>query len=120
MLEPAFTPASNPLSFHIPAQIAILSPHGQTPIFRFSKVLSETAGVPGREERIREILRREAKPLFDKISVDPMGSLIATKKSSVKNAKKVLFACHMDGRSDFMSGTSGSDGHLRIQNAGEF
>ena len=40
------------------------------------KALSEAAGVPGREERVREILRREGQALFDEISVDPLGSLI--------------------------------------------
>jgi tetrahedral aminopeptidase len=59
------------------------------------KQLSEAPGVPGREERVREILQPYAKKLFDTVTVDPMGSLIATKKAH-KGALRVLLACHMD------------------------
>lgn len=60
------------------------------------KQLSEAPGVPGREERVREILQAQAKKLFDTVTIDPMGSLIATKKPAGKKAPRVLLACHMD------------------------
>ena len=41
------------------------------------KQLSEAPGVPGREERVRAIIEREAKKLFDDVSTDNLGSLIA-------------------------------------------
>ena len=62
----------------------------------FLKALSEAAGVPGREERVRDILQREARVLFDDLSTDPMGNLIAIKRSRAPGAKRVLLACHMD------------------------
>jgi putative aminopeptidase FrvX len=34
------------------------------------KSLSEAAGVPGREERVRKVLERECKALFDDVSTD--------------------------------------------------
>lgn len=61
------------------------------------KELCESAGVPGREGRLREIVRREMTPLADEIRVDAMGNLIALKKASkAKKAKKLMIAAHMD------------------------
>ena len=60
------------------------------------KQLSEAPGVPGREERVRDILQREAKGLFDDVSTDALGSLIAVKRSKQPSAPKVLLACHID------------------------
>ena len=85
----------------------------------FLKTLSETPGVPGREERIRDILRKEATPLFDNVSVDPMGSLICIKKPTVANAQKVLLACHMDEIGFYVRHVD-DKGFVRIQNAGGF
>src|SRR5437762_11782791 len=42
--------------------------------------LCETPGVPGREERLRAVVRRELAPLADDIRVDAMGNLIARKR----------------------------------------
>ncbi|MGB1123713.1 MAG: M42 family metallopeptidase [Phycisphaeraceae bacterium] len=70
-----------------------------------------TAGVPGREYRITELIKKEIKGLFDSVTVDPMGSIIAVKKptagrTSKKSTKKkitrssapkkVMLAAHMD------------------------
>src|SRR5207248_8124541 len=60
------------------------------------KSLSEAAGVPGSEERVRKIVERECAGLFDQVGTDVMGNLIATKKSGAKDAKRVLIACHID------------------------
>ena len=49
------------------------------------KKLSEASGVPGREERVRQILQRETEGLFDEVETDPMGNLIATKKATDEN-----------------------------------
>jgi tetrahedral aminopeptidase len=60
--------------------------------------LCETPGIPGREERLRELIRKEVKPLFDETRVDAMGSLICTRKPTAKSkgAKRVMLAAHMD------------------------
>jgi putative aminopeptidase FrvX len=61
------------------------------------KELCESAGVPGREDRLREIVRRELAPLTDEMRVDALGNLIAVKKASKgKKAKKLMIAAHMD------------------------
>ena len=87
--------------------------------FPLLKALSEAPGVSGREERVRDIIKREAETLFDSTSVDPMGSLLAVKKGSKPKAKKVLLACHMD-EIGFYVRHIGDDGFVRIHNAGGF
>ena len=83
------------------------------------KTLSEAPGVPGREERVRAILERETSNLFDTVTTDPMGSLIATKKSRQAGAKRVLLACHIDEIGFYVRHVD-DKGFLRIQNAGGF
>jgi putative aminopeptidase FrvX len=58
------------------------------------KQICEVAGAPGHEQRVREIVMNEVKPLVDSISVDNMGNLTAFKKG--KKNKKVMIAAHMD------------------------
>ena len=61
------------------------------------KELCECSGVPGREERLREIVRRELEPIADELRVDGMGNLIIKKNASVgENPKKLMLAAHMD------------------------
>ena len=51
------------------------------------QTLTETFGPSGYEDEVREIVRREVKPLADEIRVDALGNLIARKCPS-KEAKK--------------------------------
>ncbi|GAB4382531.1 MAG: M42 family metallopeptidase [Phycisphaerales bacterium] len=74
------------------------------------KRLCETPGIPGREERVRALIEKEVKGLFDEITTDAMGSLICRrhpragssggKKSSTRAGSgrptKVMLLCHMD------------------------
>ena len=57
--------------------------------------LCECSGVPGREERLREIVQRELKPVSDDIRVDSLGNLIALKKGK-RGAKRLMIAAHME------------------------
>ena len=47
------------------------------------KTLSETPGVPGREEPIRAVVKDELSARTDELKVDAMGNLIALKKECV-------------------------------------
>jgi tetrahedral aminopeptidase len=85
----------------------------------FLKSLSEAPGVPGREERVRDILQRETKGLFDDVCTDPMGNLIATKRSKAAGAKKVLLACHMDEIGFYVKHVD-DKGFVRVHNVGGF
>ena len=61
------------------------------------KSLCETPGIPGREERVRELIEKEIDGLFDEVTTDAMGSLICTIKGSASdNTPKVMVAAHMD------------------------
>ena len=63
--------------------------------------LCETPGIPGREDRVRALIAKETKGLFDASTTDAMGSLIGTRKPTRKGAKgatpvRVMLAAHMD------------------------
>jgi tetrahedral aminopeptidase len=72
------------------------------------KRLCEMPGVPGREERVRALIEKEIKGLFDEVETDAMGSLICrrkpqspagkkkTTKRSAKDPTSAMLLCHMD------------------------
>lgn len=86
-----------------------------------------TPSVPGRETRIRSVIKQyiEEKKLFDRVEVDPMGSLIGYRdprpagKSGSEKPKRVFLAAHMDQIGFLVSHISDS-GYLRINAAGGF
>ena len=81
--------------------------------------LSEGAGVPGREEAIRELISGELEGVVDSLETDTMGNLIAHKKSSKDGAKRVMLSAHMD-EIGFYVRFIDNDGFLRVQNLGGF
>jgi endoglucanase len=84
------------------------------------KQLSEAPGVPGREERVRDILAKEFENLFDDdVTTDPLGSLIGRKRATDR-ARKVLLACHIDEIGFYVKHVSDKGGFVRIHNAGGF
>lgn len=63
------------------------------------KELCECSGIPGREERLRQVVRRELEPVVDEMRVDGLGNLITCKKATRRGktpAKKLMVAAHMD------------------------
>lgn len=62
------------------------------------QTLTETFGPSGYEDKVREIVRNEVKPLADEIRVDALGNLIARKRPSkaTQATKKIMIAAHMD------------------------
>ena len=89
----------------------------------FLKLLSETPGVPGREELVRAVIQREITGLFDLVRVDKLGSLIclkrATKPSSTRPAPKVMIAAHMDQIGFYVRHVD-DQGFIRVHNVGGF
>jgi putative aminopeptidase FrvX len=59
------------------------------------KKLVETYGPSGREELIREVIKKEIGGLADEVRVDALGNLIALKRGS-DDGLKVMLAAHMD------------------------
>jgi endoglucanase len=62
--------------------------------FNLLKNISETPGVSGFEQKIRELVMQEVKPLVDEVSLDNMGNVYAFRKGAEN--KKVMLAAHMD------------------------
>lgn len=65
------------------------------------KTLTETPSISGREEQIREVIRRHAEPLVDELRVDSLGSLIGIRRPRPRkegggDPVRVLLAAHMD------------------------
>ncbi len=98
--------------------------------------LVETPGVPGREERIRQVIHDEVADLFDDIRTDPMGNLICTRQPSGPSDGKrgakggpsrspdkpltVMIAGHIDEIGFMVSYIDAKTGFLRVQNVGGF
>ncbi|NLB42489.1 MAG: M42 family metallopeptidase [Clostridiales bacterium] len=74
-------------------------------------------GPSGKEETISQAIREEIKDYVDEISEDVMGNLIAVKKSSVPNPKKVMLAAHMDQIGLIVTNID-ENGFLRFSNIG--
>ncbi|MFW5682738.1 MAG: M42 family metallopeptidase [Phycisphaeraceae bacterium] len=95
--------------------------------------LVTTAGVPGREHRVRELIRSRCEELFDEIHVDPLGSLHAvlrptrsietsasdSQRTVVNRPPRVMIAAHMD-QIGFLVRTIDDSGFLRLNPVGGF
>ncbi|HEU68405.1 MAG TPA: M42 family peptidase [Candidatus Acetothermia bacterium] len=79
--------------------------------------LSEAAGIPGREEAVRAIVRGALKGHVDTMEVDKLGNLIAHKKGK---GPKVVVAGHMDEIGFLVSHVDEETGFLRIEPVGGF
>src|ERR1039458_2592089 len=82
------------------------------------KRICETPGVPGHEQKVRELITRELKGVVDNISVDNMGNLIALKKGKSSD-KNVMAAAHMD-EIGFIVSHIDDNGFLRFHPLGGF
>lgn len=91
------------------------------------ETLTQTASVPGREGRIREVIENYVteKKLFNRLETDAMGSLIGYRAPRPKSGTapesptRVLLAAHMD-QIGFIVRHVGDDGFLRVNPAGGF
>ena len=82
------------------------------------KEICEVPGVPGHEQKVRELVERELKGIVDSVSVDNMGNLIALKKGK-SDAKRVMAAAHMD-EIGFIVHHIDDNGYLRFHPLGGF
>lgn len=60
------------------------------------KTLCETPGVPGNEDRVRDLIRTEIDGLFDEVKTDAMGSLLCKRNATAPDAPRIMLLCHMD------------------------
>src|SRR4051794_7037507 len=78
--------------------------------------LTEAHGVPGQEDLIREIVRKELQGICE-MHTDRLGSLHCVKKGKGSNPKKLMLAAHMD-EIGFMVKFVDDKGFLRLQPLG--
>jgi endoglucanase len=85
------------------------------------RALCETPGVPGREHRVRKLIESEIDGLFDEVTADSMGSLIAVRRSRTGAEKplKIMLLCHMDEIGFLVTHVS-EKGWIHIDNVGGF
>ncbi len=83
------------------------------------KKLIETPGIPGREDRIRTVIREAMTDLVDEISVDGMGNLIGLKKGNQPGTGRIMAIAHMD-EIGFMVTCVEDEGFVRFTPVGGF
>ncbi len=83
--------------------------------------LTTTAGIPGREHRVRQLILDQIEGRFDETRIDAMGSIIAVKKPTRRTRKplRVMLAAHMD-QIGFMVKHIDDKGFLRVNAVGGF
>lgn len=79
--------------------------------------LTQTPGIPGREEQVRAIMVEELRTLTDEVNVDRLGNVIAWKRG--KSDRRVMLAAHMD-EIGFLVKHIDNRGFIRVQPVGGF
>ena len=85
--------------------------------------LCQTAGIAGREDRIRTIVQEALAPLCDEVRTDSMGSLIGLRKARGKAEsapRKIMLSGHMDEIGFMISHVDEKAGFLRFSPVGGF
>ncbi len=93
------TPATERQAAHFPALATPLAAEPARTLPSFTslvKRLSEAYGPPGSEAQVRELVREEIKSLVDQVRVDALGNLIATRRGSGAQRKKIMLSAHLD------------------------
>jgi endoglucanase len=83
------------------------------------KRLCEVPGVPGNEDRVRDLITSEIGGLFDEVSTDPMGSLLCKRSATGPDPLKIMLLCHMD-EIGFLVSHIDKSGYLYLQPVGGF
>ena len=89
--------------------------------YELLKRLSETPGVPSREEHIRRVVVEAARPLVDDVRTDALGNAVLFKRGEAggDRAPRVMVAAHMD-EIGFLVRHVDKHGFLRLQPVGGF
>lgn len=85
--------------------------------FDLLKRLTETPGIPGYEDQVRDVVLADIGPLVDDVRVDALGNVIATKRGG--GGPRVMLAGHMD-EIGFIVRHIDDKGFLRLQPVGGF
>ena len=80
--------------------------------------ISEMAGAPGFENRIRNFIKEQVTPYVDEVSIDAMGNLIALKKGK-DSSQRAMVAAHLDEIGFIVTGVD-DNGFVRFHVLGGF
>jgi tetrahedral aminopeptidase len=83
---------------------------------RLFRTLVTTPGISGREDRIRDVVKKELEPLVDEVRTDRLGNLVGIRTGT---RPKVMLCAHMDSIGFVVSHIEDA-GFLRIQPVGGF
>ena len=83
------------------------------------KRLCETPGVPGHEDRVRDLITAEIEGMFAEVKTDAMGSLLCRREATSADAPRIMLLCHMDEIGFLVSHIS-KEGFLYLQPVGGF
>jgi len=83
--------------------------------FDLLEELTETSGVPGYEDRIRAVVRRELEAEVDEVQTDGMGNVVGTLEGASDTS--VVVAAHMD-EIGFMVRHVTDDGFVQVDALG--
>lgn len=83
------------------------------------KRLCETPGVPGHEDRVRDLITAEIEGMFTEVKTDAMGSLLCRREATSADALRIMLLCHMDEIGFLVSHIS-KEGFLYLQPVGGF
>ena len=86
-------------------------------MFEVLKKVLAPIGPSGLEEPVAAAIREEIKDYVDTMESDAMGNLIAVKKGTDPNGKKIMFSAHMDHIGFIVTGYE-KEGFLRVTNVG--
>ncbi len=87
--------------------------------FPLLKKLSETGGVSGFEDRVRQVISQEIAPYVDSLEMDNMGNLIALKKGFSNESRKLVVEAHMD-EIGFIASYIDDKGFVKFETLGGF
>ena len=83
------------------------------------KHLCDLPGIPGREERVRAFIEARLESVVDELRTDALGNLIALKKGSGPDPKRVMIVAHMDEIGFYVKHID-DKGFVRVHNVGGF
>lgn len=81
------------------------------------RTLTQTPGIPSREDRIRDVVAAELAPLVDELSVDRLGNLSGTRRGG--DGPRIAIAAHVD-EIGFLVRHIDDNGFIRLQQVGGF
>lgn len=85
-------------------------------MYNLIKKFTSAFSVSGDESALRDLIEKEIAPYTDRVSIDPMGNLIAFKKGEDSD-KKLMIAAHMD-EIGFVVTYIEENGFIRVSNIG--